>query len=289
MSRSGASDLETMNATPPVEINSEDWRSFLLGYSDIVLVANSEEVDIDELASRFPETTLFIFFNKVYKVLSKPFTRNALLVSRSGALGANLVKSGKVSKVLQYFDKSSFLGIINLTIGDGEKFSPASAFGDVKVRHLDLTDVFAPFYPPASLPTTGFALCFWLANLQLGATVTLAGFSSKRSERYQVLDVHDWTFEQVVLRLMYRRGKIDIIGRERTNSYAELSAHFPEYSPAEIAFTANEVLAERLVNLSSFVDKLMHVTRFLRFVERTYKRLKPKTRKERRWEAMEQK
>lgn len=285
MSRSDTSDPETMDATE--EIHSEDWRSFFLGYSDIVLVANSDDVDIDELTSRFPETTLFIFFNKVYKVLSEPFTRKALLVSRSGTLGANLVKSGKVSKVLQYFDRSSFLGIVNLTIGNREKFSPASAFGDVKVRHLDLTEVFAPFYPPASLPTTGFALCLWLTNLQLGVKITLAGFSSKRSERYQVLDVHDWTFEQVLLRLLYRNGKIDIIGRERTNPYAELSTHFPEYSPAEIALTANEVLAERLVNLSSFVDKLMHVTRFLRFVDRTYKWLKPKTRKERRWESME--
>ncbi len=276
-----------MNTTPSEEINSEDWNSFFLGYSDIVLVANSDEVDINDLMLRFPKTTLFVFFNKVYKVLSEPFMRSAILVSRSGTLGANLVKSGKVSKVLQYFDRSSFLGVVNLAIGEREKFSPASAFGDVKVRHLDLTDVFAPFYPPASVPTTGFALCFWLTNLQPGVKVTLAGFSSKRSERYQVLDVHDWTFEQVVLRLMYRRGKIDILGRQRANPYAELSAHFPEYSPAEIALTANEVLAERLVNLSSFVDKLMHVTRFLRFVDRTYKRLKPTSRKEQRWAALE--
>nr|WP_141652354.1 3-deoxy-manno-octulosonate cytidylyltransferase [Rhizobium grahamii] len=282
-------DLSSSDATytVPSGIDSEDWRSFFVGYSNIVLVANSDEVDINELVSRFPETTLFIFFNKVYKVLSKPFTRSAILVSRSGTLGANLVKSGKVSRVLQYFDKDSFLGIINMAIGDREKFSPASEFGGVTVRHLDLTAVFAPFYPTTSFPTSGFALCFWLANLQLPATITLAGFSSKRSERYQVLDVHDWTFEQVVLRLMYRRGKIDILGRERTNPYADLSEHFPEYSPGEIALTANEVLSERLVNLSSIVDRLMQVTRFLRFIDRTYKKLKPRTRKQRRWDAME--
>ncbi|MDQ0563728.1 hypothetical protein QO004_005544 [Rhizobium mesoamericanum] len=266
-------DLQATKAVPAREISSEEWRSFFLDYSHIVLVANSDEVDINELAARFPETTLFIFFNKVYKVLSEPFTRNAVLVSRSGTLGANLVKSDKVSKVLQYFDTKSFLGIVNLAVGDREKFSPESQFGDVAVRHLDLTALIAPFYPKTRLPTSGFALCFWLANLQLPATITLAGFSSKRSERYQVFDVHDWTFEQVVLRLMYRRGKIDIIGRERTNPYADLAKHFPEYSPGEIALTANEVLSERLVNLSSIVDRLMHVTRFLRFVDRTYKKL----------------
>jgi len=280
-------NLQATNVTRPGEISSEDWRAFFLGYSNIVLVANSDEVNIDELNSRFPETTLFIFFNKVYKVLSEPFTRSAILVSRSGTLGSNLVKSGKVSRVVEYFDRSSFLGIINMAIGDREKFSPASEFRGVPVRHLDLTGVFSPFYPTTSVPTSGFALCFWLANLELPATITLAGFSSKRSERYQVLDVHDWTFEQVVLRLMYRRGKIDIMGRERSNPYADLSAHFPEYSQAEIALTANEVLSERLMNLSSIVDRLMHVTRFLRFIERTYMKLKPKTRKQRRWDAME--
>ncbi len=287
MSGPDVNDLQATNAIPPRASNSEEWRSFLHGYSHIVLVANSDEVDINELTSRFPDTTLFIFFNKVYKVLSEPFMRSAILVSRSGTLGANLVKSGKVSRVLEYFDKNSFLGIINLAIGDREKFSPESEFGGVAVRHLDLTALFAPFYPKTSLPTSGFALCFWLANLQLPATITLAGFSSKRSERYQVLDVHDWTYEQVVLRLMYRRGKIDIIGREKTNPYADLATHFPEYSPGEIALTANEVLSERLVNLSSIVDRLMHVTRFLRFIDRTYKKLKPKTRKQRRWDAME--
>jgi hypothetical protein len=275
-----------MDTTAP-SIGSEEWKSFLRSYSDIVLVANSEEVDIDSLVSRFPETTLFVFFNKVYKVLSEPFTRRSILVARSGTLGANLVKSGKVSKVLQYFEKDSFLGVLNLTIGDREQASPASAFGDIDVRYLDLTYLFAPFYPRAKIPTTGFALCFWLTTLDLGAKITLAGFTSKRGERYKVLDVHDWTFERMLLRLLYRRGKIDIVEGVLTNPYADLAAHFPEYTPAEIALTANEVLAERLENSSSVIDRLMHVTRFLRFLDRAFNRVKPRTRKERLWEKME--
>jgi hypothetical protein len=258
------------------ELSSDDWRAFFAGYSNIVLVANSEEVDIDALTSRFPDATIFVFFNKAYKVLCAPFTRQSLLISRSGTEGSNLVKSRKVAKVTCCFDQRNFFGIVNLVIGDNEKFSPASAFGDLRVSHLDLTEVFAPFYPPSSHPTTGFALCFWLTTLGLEAKITLAGFSSKRGERYQVLDVHDWTFEQVVLRLLYRNDKIDFIGRERANPYASLSAHFPQYSPAEVELTASEVLSERLVNLSSVVDRLMHVTKFLRFVDRAYKKLRRK-------------
>ncbi|MDM9645453.1 3-deoxy-manno-octulosonate cytidylyltransferase [Rhizobium sp. S163] len=268
---------------------AEEWKSLLAGYSDVVLVANSDEVNIEELKARFPDTTLFIFFNKVFKVLNEPFTRPSLLLSRSGTLGANLVKSGKVDKVLPYFDMRTFHGVVNVKAGPNEQLSPASAFGDVHVRHLDLTEVFTPFYPPTGVPTTGFALCFWLTTIDLGARITLAGFSSKRSERYKVLDVHDWTFEQVLLRLMFRKGKINIVGRDATNPYADLSAHFPEYTPADIALTANEIIDERLGNLSSIVDRLMDVTRFLRFVDRTWKSLKPKSRKQRRWDEMEKK
>lgn len=256
------------------EFELEQWKKLFLPYSDIVLVANSDEVNIDELTSRFPETTLFIFFNKVFKVLKEPFTRQALLISRSGTSGANLANSGKVSKVLQYFDERSFLGIVNVTSAKNEQFSPISAFGDVQVRYLDLKGLLDPFYPRTSVPTTGFALCLWLTTLELRAEITLAGFSSKRSERYKVFDVHDWTFEQVLLRLMSRSGKINIVESRPTNPYAELSAYFPEYSPDEIALTANEVLADRLVNLSSVVDRLMHVTRFFRFLDRAYRKLK---------------
>ncbi len=284
--RDGDTGFRTTN---PAAAAAQEWRSLLADYSDVVLVANSDEVDIEELKKRFPDTTLFIFFNKVFKVLSEPFTRHSMLFSRSGTLGANLVKSGKVDKVVPYFDPRTFHGVVNIKAGTDEQLSPASDFGDVHVRHLDLTDVFTPFYPRSSVPTTGFALCFWLTTLNLGTRITLAGFSSKRSERYKVLDVHDWTFEQVLLRLMFRKGKINIVGRDASNPYADLSAHFPEYGPAEVTLTANEIINERLGNLSSIVDRLMDVTRFLRFLDRTWKSLKPKSRKQRRWESMEAK
>lgn len=289
MNRFDGSNPDNAELSSINELSTDAWRAFFSGYSDIILVANSDEVDIDGLTSSFPETTLFIFFNKVYKVLHAPFARKAILVSRSGTLGANLVKSGKVSKVLQYFAPEGFVGVVNMAIGEREKFSPAPEFGNVDVNHLDLTQALASFYPPNSLPTTGFALCFWLIKLQLRTKITLAGFSSKRSERYQVLDVHDWTFEQVLLRLLHRRGEIDILGRSALNPYIKLSEVFPEYSAEEIALTTHEVLSERLVNLSSVVDRLMHITRFQRFIERAYKRLKPKSRKERLWDAMENK
>jgi hypothetical protein len=113
----------------PAAAAVEEWKSLLAEYSDVVLVANSDEVDIEELKRRFPDTTLFIFFNKVFKVLSEPFTRHSMLFSRSGTLGANLVKSGKVDKVLPYFDTRTFHGVVNIKAGPNEQLSPASDFG----------------------------------------------------------------------------------------------------------------------------------------------------------------
>ncbi len=49
-------------------------RSILAAFSHIVLVANSDAVDIQAACqAQFPSSALFVFFNKVYKVLDRPF------------------------------------------------------------------------------------------------------------------------------------------------------------------------------------------------------------------------
>ena len=44
-----------------------EWRPLFASYPVIALVANSDEVDIDELRASLPSDTLFVFFNKVYQ------------------------------------------------------------------------------------------------------------------------------------------------------------------------------------------------------------------------------
>ena len=78
---------------------TDDWRPLFASYSVIALVANSDEHrlglvrgdDIDALRASLPSDTLFVFFNKVYKVLYKPFNGNALLAVRSGTGGPNIL------------------------------------------------------------------------------------------------------------------------------------------------------------------------------------------------------
>ncbi|MTH78037.1 3-deoxy-manno-octulosonate cytidylyltransferase [Paracoccus aestuariivivens] len=269
------------NTVPPTaDASSDEWRRLFAGYSNIVLVANSDDVDLAGLERTYPDDTLFIFFNKVYKVLDTQFRRPALLVSRSGMMGANIVHRREVPEVLKYFDRENFLGVLNIIIGNGERFSPAEAFLGVPVRHLDLEATIAPFYPQKKFPTTGFALCVWLTKLGHDGKIILAGFSSKRSERWKVFDVHDWTYEQVLLRLLARNGDIEILELPSENPFADIPKHFPQFTPFDVAVTANEVLSDRLSNLGTITDRLMSVTKVLRYLDSSFRNLRPKTRKQ---------
>ena len=63
--------------------------------------ATATELNLSSLSRALPETSLFVFFNKVYKVLDKSFDRPSLLVARSGTSGANIVHRKEVKDVLQ--------------------------------------------------------------------------------------------------------------------------------------------------------------------------------------------
>ena len=253
----------------------DDWRSLFASYPAITLVANSDEVDIDAVRASLPVNTLFVFFNKVTKVLDRPFDGNALLAVRSGTGGPNIVHRGEVGKVASYFPSDGFLGIMCLRTAALEKVTPASAFGSVPTGHLDLADYFIDFYPSDHLPSTGFALAVWLCELDLGGKILLAGFSAKRSERWRIFDIHDWTFEQVVQRLLLRSGRLTIANAARPHSYAAIMKRFPDIPAANISLAAAEILSERLEGANAEIDKLISMTSVNRSVEKFIRGLKP--------------
>jgi hypothetical protein len=259
---------------------AESWRTLLERFSHIVLVANSDAVDLPKLRQDIPETALFVFFNKVYKVLDEPFRGHALLVARSGTMGANIVHRREVDDVLKFFPGPDFLGIMNLRVNEEERLSRAADFNGAPAGHVDLASFFTDFYPAGKLPTSGFALALWLSDLRLPGTIMLCGFSARRSEKWKVFDVHDWTFEQVFLRLFARLGKIVIQGGAEISPYAALAKRFPDVPPAEIALVAAEVLSERLENANNQIDRLMSITKGLRSIDSFFRRFKPKTRKQ---------
>lgn len=262
-------------------LTPEAWKALLSRYSHIVLVANSEAVDFQRLRSELPETALYVFFNKVYKILDEPFAGNAVLIARSGVMGANIVHRREVADVLRFFSGDDFLGVVNIRVASEENLSEEARFDGAKTRHLDLTQILGDLYPVGRIATSGFALALWLADLQLPGKVLLAGFSAKRSEKWKVFDVHDWTFEQIFLRLFARIGAISMMGGVDASPYSALAKRFPQVPPIEIATTAAEVLSERLDNANGQIDRLMSVTKTIRVIENFFRRFKPKTRKQR--------
>ncbi|MBE7186192.1 MAG: 3-deoxy-manno-octulosonate cytidylyltransferase [Methylobacterium mesophilicum] len=262
-------------------VDDRGWEVFFAAFRRVVLVANSEAVDIEDLTRRFGQASLFVFFNKTYKVLDRPFEKPSLLVARSSEAGANIVYRREVEEVLRPFAGAQFHGILNLRAGTGEKFSRADEFAGRPVGFLDLSAAFAGAYPSARLPTTGFALAVWLAERRFSATIHLAGFSARRSERWKLFRDHDWTFEQTVLRLLHRAGRLELVdARDTAKPLANLVGRFPEIASADVARTAVEVLTERLESTDAAVDRLFSLTRWQGRIDSALRSLKPRTRKQ---------
>ncbi|WP_102961520.1 3-deoxy-manno-octulosonate cytidylyltransferase [Mangrovicella endophytica] len=270
--------------TLPVSQTGSDhaaWADFFRGFPAIVLVANSDAADVAALRREYGSAALFVFFNKVYKVLSQPFEGNSLLVARSSQAGANIVYRKEVEDVLRLLRGRGFRGILNLKAGDAERFSPAQEFGAVDVGYLDLVERFTGFYPATHVPTSGFALALWLAEQELGTRVVLAGFTAKRSLRWKLFTDHEWTFEQVVQRLMVRTGRIEVAGAMPAGSISAIAGRFDGISEAEVALVASDVLSERLESANVAIDGLIALTRLQRRFDSALRALKPKTRKAR--------
>ncbi|RFC62853.1 3-deoxy-manno-octulosonate cytidylyltransferase [Fulvimarina endophytica] len=261
-------------------VSPEDWQAFFDAYERVVLIANSDEVAIAEVVKKHGEGALFVFFNKVYKVLDAPFEAPCLLVARSSPSGANIVYRREVEEVLSYFRKDALLGILNLACADTERFSPIAAFEGRRAGRLSLAGYFREFYPTTHLPTSGFALALWLAET-CRTEVHLEGFSAKRSLRWKLFADHDWTFEQTSLRLLARAGRLHMNNVEPSNAYVELARRFPEIGDGAVAAAAVEVLGNRLESASLAIDNLVSLTKFQGRVDRLLRRLKPATRKQR--------
>lgn len=262
-------------------LSAEEWRDFFAPFSHIVLVGNSEAADPGELQKLFPATALFVFFNKVYKVLDGEFDKASMLVSRSGTMGANIVYRREVKDVLRFFPTQNFLGVLNVRIAGPEKLSPESAFEHARVRHLDLTGQLGGRYPDGKIATSGFAVALWLRSLDLPANIVLAGFSAKRSAKWKVFDVHDWTFEQIYLRICARRNELAMLGPSDTDRVSMLSKALPEVAPIEILIETTNVVADRLDGANEQIDRLISITKLQRSLLAWFQRIRPKTRKQR--------
>ncbi len=277
----GDHDAGSVAATTSGLKSEQDWRAFFSRFPRIILVANSEQVDVPALKRAYPDDSLFVFFNKAYKILRQPFAGHSMLVSRAQPRGANIVYRGEVDQVLGLFAPSTFCGIANIRLADTETPNTQADYGGAATGHLDLTELCRDIYPADKLPTSGFALAYWLLEQRVPVEVVLAGFSAKRSETWRVVAVHDWTFEQVCLKVFAQAGKLSLHEADLASPYAKLAARFPEIPPSDISFTVADVLSQRLGNTDAQVDKLISLTGVLKSADLFLRKLRPRFLKKR--------
>lgn len=261
--------------------SAEAWHAFFASYSHIVLVANSEDQRFHELKERLPETALFVFFNRVEKVLSKPFSGNSLLVTRSNQAGSELVYRGILGKTTALLAGPGFAGVLNLRTAFIERMNAISDFGTVPAGLLDLAAYFEELYPQGHTASSGFAMALWLCENVPSAKIVLTGFSGERGTKWKLFHIHDWTFEQTCLRILAEKDKLSIDGSDTRNPYALLTSRFPDIDTKDIAFGVAQTLSMRLEASNRQIDRLVSATAPLRAAYDLFRALKRKSKKER--------
>lgn len=223
---------------------------------------------------------MHVFFNRVFKVLDKPFTGRSLLVTRCSNVGPNLVYRDEVGTVLPLLDPVGRIGVIQLRAAARERYGPDEAFDGAPVSHLDLVPWIEGIYPPDDVPTSGFALASWLADMSPRPQVELHGFSARRSDRWKLFDTHDWTFERIALAVLESRGLIEVAtnGREEWPLNAFLSRYGAGGASPEIIAG---VLSDRLRGTNVLLDRVWSMLKPVRYVDGLFRRLKPKNRRQR--------
>ena len=264
-----------------MSMQTEDFETILSGYDKVALIANSEAVDIEAIQAGLPEKTLYIFFTGCAKVLHRPFTGDVILCHRLVSGGSKFLKSQK------HFDTaySLFAGDLKAEIGvlagrgmeDGAP-AMASPRQSPLVRYtLDFDYDFGALYPQDRKPTTGFAIAIWLAEKIPHANIILCGFTGVAGLQFNMYMEHDWTFEQIMLQLFVKKGRISRFGDgsdTAAGSFSRIQARFPEFGEAAIALVATNVLANRYTGMERQVAKLWSRTKLERRIRGFFKRFK---------------
>jgi hypothetical protein len=224
---------------------------------------------------------LFVFFNRVEKVVSEPFSGNSLLVTRSNQAGSELVYRGIVGRTVAPLVGPGFAGVMNLRTASIERMNSTADFGTVPAGLLDLATYLEAFYPLEHTASSGFAMAFWLCENVPGAKIMLTGFSAQRGSKWKLFHIHDWTFEQTCLRILAAKGKLSTDDATTGNPYAMLTRKFPDIDAKDVAFGVSQTLSLRLEAANRQIDRLLSITAPFRAAYDLFKAAKPKSRKER--------
>lgn len=262
-----------------MQIQAGAFEAILADYEMVALIANSEAINIDAITQSMPARTLYVFFTGCAKVLSRPFEHDAVLCHRLVADGTRFLKSQKhFNRAYSLFAKplKAEVGMLaSPGVPDGTPPLPAARSSKLVPYTLDFDYTIGHIYPVKRVPTTGFAMAMWIAETMPKAQVCLCGFTGVASLNLSMYSEHDWTWEQILLQLFVKKGRIlrfEEALSEPAGSCARIHARFPEFSEATIALVASNVLSNRFTGMERQVARLWVLTKFQRRVRGFFKR-----------------
>lgn len=271
---------------PDISTLSTHPQAFFASFDAIVLVANSRDAAEALTAPGLGERPLFVFFNRVYRIIDKPFTRDCILLSRSSPVGSSLVYRKELDDVVRLLKGPGFHGILNVRLEEREVLSKPEEFKGNPIGYLDLVEWSQRIYPLGRrMPSTGFGAAVWLAQQDLGKPIALSGFSGVRDGQWRVYDGHDWTWEQIVLHLFYKKGMLQNFKSGKfyddwpVDTFLEA---FPQVDAFEFAGTAAEVLSHRLAGTNRVIDSIFSALKIQLAVRDFIRSIRPRS-----WKAKE--
>jgi hypothetical protein len=252
----------------------------LARYDLIALVANNETLDIDAVRRSLPERTLFFFFTGCEKILTRRFEGDAALCHRL-VTETSFLKAPKYFRMAYSLLPEHLVAEVGILADRGAASVPArpAPRESTLVPHLVDFDVeFPGFYPEGRMPTTGFALALHLLEACPTARICLCGFSGVAGLRYTVYPEHDWTFEQTLIQLFVRSGRLmrtDAAGGQALDDpFEAITRRYPEFGTDVVALTASQVLASRFTGMERQMAHLWKQTRVRRTLNNAWRRLR---------------
>lgn len=245
--------------------DQQELKALFSPYEAVAVIANSEALDLKAVEASMPERTLFVFFTRCMRVIKPPFRRDALLVHLlDRELGIN-ESEAVAAKARALFAEGALKGEVGLRIGrggTGPKIAPDARSKAVPYT-VDCSGIVTCWYTPRLAPTTGFAATLWLRRLMPDMPIHTCGFTGVRGASFTMRTMHDWTLEQSVLKLMYRRG--DLVRFEDGEAvpplYDRIRAAIPDAEDDELAAATVEVFEARLNGIDKLMAQLVSILR----------------------------
>lgn len=259
------------------KIDNAALRHQISQYDAIILVANNEASDLTAIEKRFPERSLFVFFNNCLPVVKECFSRPSILCHRAVSDQNTVFTSdAKLTKCINRLGKGLIANIGLFSSNEPVADHALERQSDVLDSVIDFDREFSGFYPQGSVPSTGFAFSMWLTHHFSQKTITLVGFTGLSGDNLKISYDHDWIFEQTILLALEDNARLvrmePMAQAKRSHDIQQVEKYFPELSSADIINASHVVLKTRVINTEQRIAILWRASRWMVSSRNLFKR-----------------